>query len=89
MIIYADAVIEPGTVMVESLDAAITDGTVPAARCPKHEAVWAHLTWMYLGQQVEEVMLLAQVAGVSRRGDEEAKGYEGGQGGNYDGEYSE
>ena len=36
MVIYADAVIEPRTVMVESLDAAIADGTVTAARRPQH-----------------------------------------------------
>ena len=36
MVIYADAVIEPRTVMVKPLDAAIADGTVTAARCPQH-----------------------------------------------------
>ena len=36
MVIYADAIVEPGTVMVKSLDAAIADGTVTAARRPQH-----------------------------------------------------
>ena len=58
MISYANAIVQPRAVMVEPLDAAIADCTVSGAGCAQDETVRAHVSWMQLGEKLEEVMLL-------------------------------
>ena len=89
MVADAHAVVEPWAVMVEALDAAITDGAVARARGAQDETVGAHLARMDLREHLEEVMLRAQLARVFRRGDKEAQSDEGSQRGNNEGKRSE
>ena len=72
MVADSDAVVEPGAVVVETFDAAVADSAVAGAGGAEDQAVGAHLARVDLGQHVEEVLLLDQVAGVTRGRDEEA-----------------
>ena len=58
MIPHTNAIVQPRAVMVEPLDAAIADCTVSGTGCAQNEAVGAHVSWMQLGEKLEEVMLL-------------------------------
>ena len=79
MITDSDAVVEPRAVVVEALDAPVTNGTVTRARSAQDKAIWAHLAWMDFLEEVEEVVSLAQVARVLSGGDEEANSNDGAQ----------
>jgi hypothetical protein len=57
MIINADAVIEPWTVMIEPLNALVADRTVPAARSSEDFAVGAQFPRVHLLEQFEEVVV--------------------------------
>jgi len=47
MILDADTIIEPRTVVIETFNAAIADSAVFGAGCPQHSAVRTHLRWVY------------------------------------------
>lgn len=72
MIVNANAIVQPGAVVVEALDATIADGAVARARRTQHLAVWAHLTRVDLLEEFQEVVLWAKITRVAGRGDEEA-----------------
>jgi len=55
MIADSNAVVNPWTVMIESFNTAIADGTVAGARCSYNLAVWAKFTWMHILQQRHKV----------------------------------
>lgn len=54
MVVNTDTVIEPGTVMVESFDAAVADGAVFRANGPDYFAFGAHFTGVNLFQHFHE-----------------------------------
>ena len=57
MVLDADAVVEPWTVMVVALYALVTDWTVSAARRPNDHAVRAYLDRVYQLHELEEVKI--------------------------------
>ena len=57
MIPHTNAIVQPRAVMVKSLHAAIADCTVSGAGRAQDETVRAHVSWMQLGEKLEEVML--------------------------------
>jgi len=56
VIVDAYAVVEPGAMMVEAFDTAVADGAVTGSWSSQDETVGAHLAWMYLGEEFEEVV---------------------------------
>lgn len=71
MIVDADTVIDPGTVMVEPLNASVAGGTVFWTLGSHDFAVGTHLSRMHLLQQVNEGKSRSQVTRVSLASDEE------------------
>ena len=52
-----DTIIDVRTVMIESLDAVVTDCTVARSWCTKDFTVWAHLTRMDIREKIHELVV--------------------------------
>ena len=68
MVATAYTIIDPWTVVVESLHTPIADGAVAGSRRPQHLTVGAHLTGMYMSEYVQEVMARFQKARIQAGG---------------------
>ena len=58
MVVYPNAIVQPGAVMVKAFDAAVADGAVAAAWRAKNETVGAHFARVDLLEELEEVVPL-------------------------------
>jgi hypothetical protein len=54
VIVNSDAVVKPGTVVVEPFHASVANGTMLRARGPQHFAVRTHLARMHFRQQLDK-----------------------------------
>jgi len=54
VIMDTDTVIDPGAVVVESLNTSVTGSAVFRPLCPQHLTIGAHFRWVNLFQQVDE-----------------------------------
>ena len=59
--------------MVKTLYAAVADGAVSRPRCSQNLAVWAHLSWMNLREQLKEVVSRLEITWVDERREIEAE----------------
>ena len=57
VVVNADTVIDPRTVMVKSLDTFVADCAMPGARSTKDFTIWAHFTWVYVLEKVNELVI--------------------------------
>lgn len=73
MVPHSHAIIEPGTVMVESFHASVANGAMPGAWSPQDQAVGTHVGWVQLREQLKKVVLRSEVPRIERRSNE--KGY--------------
>lgn len=71
MVLDTNAGVDPGAVVVETLDTAIADGTVFRARGSQDAAVGAELAGVHLVEEVLEGDFGADVAWVDCRGENE------------------
>lgn len=65
MVVNADAVVKPGTVVVESFYTPIANSAVLGTRSPQHFAIRTHLTGMHFGQQLNKGQLRSQIPRIS------------------------
>jgi hypothetical protein len=54
MVVDANAVVDPGAVVVKSFDAAVADGTVFGSWSPEHFTIGAHFAGVHFGEHVHE-----------------------------------
>lgn len=52
-----DTIIDVRTMMIESLDAVVTDSTVARSWCTKYFTVWTHLTRMDIREKIHELVI--------------------------------
>ena len=55
IVVFSDAVVDPGTMMVEPLDALVAVGAMKAARCSNQATLRAHLCRIHRPQDRHEV----------------------------------
>lgn len=58
VIILANAIVYPGAVVIESLDAPVTGAAMATSGCPYHQAVRAQLDWVHYLHEFQEVHFL-------------------------------
>lgn len=77
MVVDANAVVDPGAVVVESFDAAVADGAVFGSGSPEHFAIGTHLAGVHFGEEFHEFEVGLYVAGVNytRGGEGDGKNY--------------
>ena len=69
----ANTVINPGAVIVPTLDTTVTDNAVVRPWSGQNFAAWTYVIWVKILQQVHYFVLILKVARVSTSGHEEAK----------------
>ena len=74
MVIQSDAIVNPGTVMVETLDTVPADGAMPASHCPNRLTIWAEQVRLDLPEHGSEIyFVILDVAWISARYIEQEK----------------
>lgn len=65
MVVDANAVVDPGTVVIKSFDAAVADGTVFRSGSPEYFAIGTHLAGMDFCKHFHKFEVGLYVAGVN------------------------